>query len=555
MATDWKERLKELGKEFFPGQGEKKKVYQPTKPILKPENRETSPDEMMKAIFPTQIMTIKAPSLTPIMEDSADAAPTSTKTGKIPLPREPKLTGERITVGLDWGTSFTKVCIRKELGGDDIPIYPIEFESGSLPQTNSLLCPSFALTKDEKIYFGNMALSLISKGRGYQHLKVCLACKSENSRPSCVSSEICPFEDTVLVSHLTTAYLAWVMKEARQRAPGTDRKRELSFIYNVGVPVKHLDDGEGSRLLKIYRKIAFNAWRISEGMSQGIRLSTISSWLDQLDDDDKEIPAATNSPVLLAPEASAAILSYLNSTDSTPGLYCILDIGAWTADISFFRLTDIAMLETGVQRIAYYAADVWRNATNDIDDKLIRCLMELGGIKSIIAFEGGDPISFVRMMREKGSLCGAAIDFTTESQNHDHISIPSYVVDYAKGVVSEAMRRNFSKTLKRAREVEPSIDKWKNFTMFVTGGGSNEVLFPEKIRERCIALDPDIRNDIISFPTMQRNADATVFSRLAVAAGLSYPLPVWPEQLLWTKITKGTPKKERYIPPVDDEPG
>jgi hypothetical protein len=553
VAPDWKDRLKELGKDLFQGEREKKKGSQTPKPATEKHKVEQSADEFFKNIFgkEARIPEFAQPETRPESPVTPTVVVKSAK--KAPLPKEMLEDGERVTVGLDFGTSFTKACLRRELGGDDVPIYPVVFQDAASTNGGSPLWPSFVSVEDGKVFFGKATSMQRPGNRTYFHIKVCLACKAEHSSSECVSAEICPFKGEVAsASDFMTLYLAWVMREARQRVPKPMRGHRLSFLYNVGVPIKHLDWGKDDRLYKKYRKIAFDAWRLSEGVFQGIELTQVLDWISQLRG--LTVPSPEISRVQLAPESSAAIVSYVNSVEAELGLYCIVDIGAWTTDVSFFRLTDVATRETGVQRLAFYAADVWRKATSAIDERLVECLMEMAGIKRIKQFVDGDPVSCLRGLRESERLVGAEISYTTERGTGDAIEIPDYVTNFARGVVCEGVRRDFTSTFRAARQKEPPMN-FENFTLFLTGGGSNESWFQEKICQRYSNFHPRVRDDMLAFPTLQADGTSRVSKRLAVAAGLSYPLGMWPDQLRPSQIDNWTRLQAAKIAPADDEPG
>jgi len=371
---------------------------------------------------------------------------------------------------------------------------------------------------------------------------------------NCVSAERCLYaEDGPTPAELMTLYLAWIMKQARQHVPSSLKKNKTSFVFNVGVPVKHLDEGEGGTLAFHYGKIVYDAWCLSDGLAQGIQMPVCQEWIHQLKGISPPEPA--NSPVQLATETSAAIVSYINSPDSKSGLCSIVDIGAWTTDVSFFRVTDIAMATTGTPRLAFYAADVWHKAANAIDDRIIRCIIELVGNESILAFSDKDLAMHLRQQRELNGLKTMAIQFKMPDGKDDVTAIPDCVIDFSRVVTSESVRRSFSSTFKDARKKDPKIEAWKNFTIFLTGGGSHESCCLENIRKRYSGLEPRIRSDILGSPALTMEGDTDLFKRMAVAAGLSYPLGTWPDQLRPSQVQELKKPPMRRIAEADDEPG
>ncbi|MBP9019572.1 MAG: hypothetical protein KBG04_07130 [Bacteroidales bacterium] len=574
MDTDWKDRLKEIGKELSKSHSEKKKESAASRPVLPERNSIKSVEDIFKDLQPMKSTHIESQSINS-KEDISDKIPfvshkissppssthgfnspkTPTKTRSIPLPKQPSDGEERVTVGLDFGTSFTKVCLRRELGGDDVPIYPIVLEFDAYKKLATPLCPSLVAIKDNKIYFGQQAAIRSSEGaRCFEHLKVCITCDFNDLSLDCVSSEVCPYRDgTSSPSILTSIYIAWVMKESRRQAQKILKIKQGSFIYNVGVPIKHLDWRKSDLHYKKYRRIFSDAWRISEGVSQGMDYQLALDWLNEVSKE--QIYNQENSYVQIAPESSAAIVSYVNSAKSQTGLYSIVDIGAWTTDVSFFRLTDINMQEVGVPRLSFYAAEVLRKATNAIDEKIIHALMEYSGLNSIKKFLQNDLLSFIRSKREAGVLPGATVEFRTRNGTVSSIEIPNCIVDYSRFVITEGVRRGFTETFKEARKKEKPPDIWRNFTLFMTGGGSYEELFIEKICKKYEYFKPKVRSDILNFYTLEDNEDSKISKRLAVAAGLSYPLGMWPEQLHPTQVPDWEGPRMANIPDADDEPG
>ena len=574
MGTDWKDRLKEIGKELMHDSFDKKKTLKEVKtkvPEKKPiMNLEVFMEELLSkgssdkkdAVKIVKKEIPKEPSscsqnISKMATDKDDGLlQSNTMKRRPPLPKPPSGGRERVTVGLDFGTSFTKVCLRKELGGDDVPIYPVILEKDTYGQLASPLCPSLIAIKDNKIYFGQEAFAKASNGaRRIEHVKACIACNLFDSSIDCVSSATCPYLDgTLSPVKLAALYIGWVMKESRGEASKILRGNQFSFIYNVGVPIKHLDWGQDDQLYQKYRGIFYAAWRISEGVKQGMDLQVALSWLEEINE--MGVPSFQDSLVQAAPESSAAIVSYVNSTESQPGLYSIVDIGAWTTDVSFFRLTDISMRETGVPRLSFYAADVLKKATNAIDEKIVRAIMEYGNLKSIKDFsENENILFFIRSKREANALIGTTVEFKTENGNLEQFVIPNCIVDYVKFIHSEGIRRGFTHTFKEARNKERASNIWRNFTLFLTGGGSYETIFGEKILSRYNEFSPRVRSDILTFNTLEGNRNSKYQKRLAVAAGLSYPLGTWPEQLHPSQVPDMDQPRMADIPEADDEPG
>lgn len=182
--------------------------------------------------------------------------------------------------------------------------------------------------------------------------------------------------------------------------------------------------------------------------------------------------------------------------------------------------------------------------------------MEYGNLKSIKDFsENENILFFIRSKREANALIGTTVEFKTENGNLEQFVIPNCIVDYVKFIHSEGIRRGFTHTFKEARNKERASNIWRNFTLFLTGGGSYETIFGEKILSRYNEFSPRVRSDILTFNTLEGNRNSKYQKRLAVAAGLSYPLGTWPEQLHPSQVPDMDQPRMADIPEADDEPG
>lgn len=583
MGDDWKSKLRSIKELLFPKEKDRiKQSYPPNRPITKREVIETtqSKKETIKSSlyvssesklshankgltksFPQELKKsndkLNRASFVQKTEISAKTEVKSEQShppkirlkqlddekinGNIPLPEEVSKGKKRITLGLDFGTSTTKVCVRRELGGDDLPIYPIKFKSTA--DGSPYLCSSLVGIDNNKVYFGPGIIS----GDVYPHLKICVACELDYiENKECFSKEKCVFRDPTTIfraADFATMFLAWVMKEARAQLP-KEFKNSPSFTYNISIPIKQLDTNP---LFNRYRRMVYTAWRISEGIYQGIDLYQVLGWIKALESN--ELPSPEESYVHLCPETSAAIISYVMSSNALPGLYSIVDIGAWTTDISFFRLTDIDADRTGVNTLSFYAADVSHVATNMIDMKIIHALMKLWDIKKIEQFKSGNFVEFIKDCREK-NYWEEKVSFRTGPNKTAKKLIPMHLIEKSKADVSKAVLSFFVETFKKAFQKEKVLDRWNNISLFIIGGGSREKIFGEKIIDK---HRDRLKIKSIKFGNLEDKKSSSIHYRLAVAAGLSYPVGDWPDQFRPSEISEWEPKIPKYIPDRDEQ--
>jgi len=251
----------------------------------------------------------------------------------------------------------------------------------------------------------------------------------------------------------------------------------------------------------------------------------------------------------LCPETSAAIVSFVNSTKALPGLYCLCDIGAWTSDISVFRLTDVAKRETSVDRLSFYASGVTRRACEEIDARIVNCLTDLWGLGSINDFLDADIIKEIRLVREHRKA-SATFTVSTENGMQREREVPPIARDYARNAVAEAIGRDFVKVIKQAyQEKERIPDNWRNVSLVMTGGGSQDEIFEKVFSENCGCHFSKV---LLNMDTIN-NASKKQHFRFAVAAGLSHPLAIWPEQLLPSEVSVWRPKDAKKIADRDEQ--
>ena len=251
-----------------------------------------------------------------------------------------------IIVGLDFGTSSTKVIVRRpfEPGEPTIAIpAPAPCRSGGDPylwqtvlwvQGDGAFLP---WPEPSAEVLGALKQGLI-QGRG------------ETAIPTSGAHE-------VTRTHAATAYLAFVVRYVQGwlRANRSDhfRGRKPVWFVNVGIPTASYDD---LRIFKSYRRIAAAALQLAK-IDAPVTLEAVKLFLDDphvveaADSDD----ASEALGVAVFPEAAAEMTGFAKSSRNAPGLYLLVDVGAMTLDVCMFRLNRQASQS---DRYAFMAADV-----------------------------------------------------------------------------------------------------------------------------------------------------------------------------------------------------
>jgi hypothetical protein len=417
--------------------------------------------------------------------------------------------------------------------------YPIEFDSTAL---NPFLCPSTIACVDDRLYFGAMAENKAGQGKVWRRIKVCSACESERR----LTSGSC---DCSLRHHgqgsaafmlkdlktgpieLTILYLAWVLGEVHARLPpALTNGVEPILTCNLGVPVDHID--ARSPLHQTYQRIARGAWRLRGNIEQGVSASKALGWSSGL----RSISMGDDCPVELCPETSAAVVSQLSASSPMPqGMYALVDIGAWTTDISVFRLTDVAMATEGVRTTAFYEAETHRMAAGRID-QLAADLVQSNAtaLKAVarIPAQSDDIQEVCRTMRE----ANGASDSADGTDSHPLVR----ALDFMRLVVAGEVKSSFEAGAERAKRKESqlSLPDWKRLTVLLLGGGSEEPCFEAALKKSASApmlrkLSRDERLEMAESP-----AAAARSRRLQVAAGLAIPAALWPKRFLPSAVER-----------------
>jgi len=377
--------------------------------------------------------------------------------------------GEEIfaTIGLDFGTSTTKVIVRfpYEPGIPTIAIpAPPHCRSMAHPylwQTVLWMDGSGAFTawpEDNATLLYSLKQGIVG-----HHANTAIAPNRQDGL-------------NLTRGDAATAFLAFVVRYTRgwlftNRAEMFRRRRPVWFI-NVGLPAANMDDGP---LVSTYRRI------VAAAMLLGSFQGPVTAETTRLFLTNRDVLAAARSSdegeklgISVLPETAAEVAGFAKSTNSAPGLYLMVDVGAMTLDVCAFRLVQYPSMD---DLYSLFAAQV-------------RPL----GVESYHWFlgRGKTENEFVQQC----DLCLRQVVWGTK-KNRD-----------------------------------PNAECWKkgsNLPVFLAGGGARNLLHRRVVE----TLDPWLRQysqnegtRILELPT-PANIDLPVavsnFGRLAVAWGLSYP--------------------------------
>ena len=231
-----------------------------------------------------------------------------------------------VNLGIDFGTSYTKVCYR-DVGSDKSGI--LTFEGGPY-------LPSIVLLGEN----GTLSTPLANNRRSSTEVAFLKMRIGEYTNP----------QDSMFVQALSSYYLAEIIRGAMDRfriqeSELSDR-RQIRWSANIGVPVDHYD----SPKLVIFRKVFAIAWMWA--VSNGVP-TTVQGAIEQYQIGQREVDL-TATDCHAVPEIVAAVWSFVTSRAARPGIYTYFDVGGGTLDGVCFKYEN----NEGDRRIRCYSGKV-----------------------------------------------------------------------------------------------------------------------------------------------------------------------------------------------------
>lgn len=404
-----------------------------------------------------------------------------------PAPRK----SQDVVIGLDFGTSCTKVVIRD----------PVLRKAWAVP-FGELAVKGNAYLLPTKLVVGNGSASLSGPGRIVLDLKLQLMAK-----PDAPVTQLGASGDAPTPRQLCGAYLALVLRRARAwfAAEHADLYRgvEPAWKVNVGIPSCTVSDAAQA---DAFEQVGRAAWHLSL-RGEPLKWSDVVS-ADQASRGRSFNFGLTPASLHVYPEIAAEVTGYARSDARLPGLHLMIDIGASTLDISTFMLhegdgTDnVGFLQTEVQKLgAFY---LHRHRVKSLSRVISSRFNPLDIFKPT-------PDDIHEMLPSDAEV----------------VAIDTQFSDAARGLLSDVIVT----TKKRRASGEPQfqLNEPKALPVFVCGGGSQLRFYQEVIRKFDEALTKARfvgRLDIQPLPVPPQlevpDLPASDYHRLAVAYGLSF---------------------------------
>lgn len=445
-----------------------------------------------------------------------------------------------INVGLDFGTSFTKVVysqggkrFKRALSFDhNLPIYP-----------NYCLPSVAAIGSNGDFLLGAKAARYLMDKEwdsGFRRFKVVVAGKYDSAFFDKATEEnFLRYRQKVGYHHsftpekLTAIFLAYAIRECRERISNLPEYKDLDvdMEFNICVPIEHIENNVVRNAFEGIFKKAEAIERAMQDKSQ--KFNPITEEPPQ-----EYYPSTKDSRVFAIPEAVASIASYLTSLRREDGLHAIIDLGAGTTDVSICNLVS----PRGDSESLWYAAKNIPLGTINTEKHIA---------------------NYLNASKEKNRTCSCCEVYEILNELRGAFPInKSY--EKRRILLHRSIREEFSHIRKSdyyrnawggAYNHLRKQTKWEKVEVFLTGGGS---LLPFAEDAFCIPWWELIhsRYPISKLPEPDDYdpgfAEAP-FERMTVAYGLSIPKPMLERYTLPKDAPDQTPPKLHYILPDRDE--
>lgn len=258
-----------------------------------------------------------------------------------------------INLGIDFGTSFTKLCFR-DIGRDLSEV--VTFTDGQVNLDEALLPTKIAILADGTLRAGLTRAEWAALEQpiktSIKYIKMRLADLDISQESDRWRLDRLPELDRLeTVENLCAYYLSRVITRAqswiRHNKPDLVKNQKIEWSANVSVPVEYCDSPASAR----FEKVLSLAWLLSnEPQTELFTLESLGKRLNQLRSRIADNPIDCHA----IPEISAEVWSCLNSREFDDGFYVFFDVGCGTLDGVAFRY----WRDEGEPKVDFYSASV-----------------------------------------------------------------------------------------------------------------------------------------------------------------------------------------------------
>lgn len=463
-----------------------------------------------------------------------------------------------INVGIDFGTSTTKIIYRDLINTHRDPFLILLNENYSnLP---TFLIPSSISIKDKRVYFGDEAENKIN-ARIIRSFKICMACQlnvatCRDCEPLKASKRLTNgwfhvdgYENKISAVFLCVIYIAYIISKVNDIVKKHYNKHNVNLTYNISAPLEQIDISEIEKKYNYYYVLSE---QIAKFTYQGAFIDDLITHYDNAKNKIDKLPDKATRKVFVQPETVAAVLPYARDRTTDEGLYSIVDVGAGTTDVSFFRLGPHMP-----RKLAFYDATTESVGGDDVDHDIFNYLVQKGKLSLTDAGNQNNIINKIRYCKnELMNSNKLELSYDDSLQVIDDINITDLDIPTFNRIY-QVYERAWMGSFKK----EEIIRKWEYYRIIFLGGGARIPQIRHKIKHplrdfiknveevNALRIDGNIQYDKSIESEVKQNIDL-----LGVAYGLSMP-PVEFMKIRTPSDVLPIQKTERIIEgPDPDEP-
>lgn len=246
-----------------------------------------------------------------------------------------------ITVGLDFGTHQTKVCVEKK-EGVELSYTFMTFEDSYYKEFYTL--PSvIGIDKDDLLHYGFLNKNF--EGKIIKYFK-----------QSTFDADAGPMPQET-AWYYSIWYIAYLIFDL-------EKKYDRQFAIQMGAPTDSSHVGEAKQ---IATRIVASAYRLVEDVFVNDKQKFLSTPMKELVEITEIVPYSQeikeDYDLLVFPEAYACLMPLISQGKLETGMNLMIDIGGGTTDISFFTIE-----KNKPQVYAFYSLDMGLNYLTHADD-------------------------------------------------------------------------------------------------------------------------------------------------------------------------------------------
>jgi len=259
----------------------------------------------------------------------------------------------QVVIGLDFGTSSTKVVVRRR-GESRAEVIAPTWPAPSHPW---FVTPSVVRVKGGRLSFGTEALTSLG-GVLLRSLKV----KLLDTRVTTIRIGT----EEVSVDLLVTIFLIRVLGDVRARLDERHGTGGYRVYLNLAAPMSHLED---RTLKERYLRIAGAVYESVFGaetlrVGEDSLLAELRSRFSRAFSPDAVVPDQSIRRYDVLPETIAPLVSLLHDPATDPGMYAVVDVGAGTTEMS---ISCLKVESNGRRTISCYHDETQQLGGDDFD--------------------------------------------------------------------------------------------------------------------------------------------------------------------------------------------